>query len=35
MEREHPVTAIQFHNFVVKLLCTRLTAANEEIRALL
>jgi SulP family sulfate permease len=35
MEREHPVAAIQFHNFVVKLLCTRLMAANEEIRALL
>jgi SulP family sulfate permease len=35
LEREHPATAIQFHNFVVKLLCTRLMAANEEIRALL
>jgi len=35
MEHEHPAAAIQFHNFIVKLLCTRLTAANEEIRALL
>jgi len=35
MEREHPDAAIQFHIFVVKLLSSRLAAANEEIRALL
>ena len=35
MEREHPEVAIQFHIFVVKLLASRLAAANDEIRALL
>jgi len=35
MEVEQPGAAIEFHNFIVKLLCTRLQAANDEIRALL
>jgi SulP family sulfate permease len=35
LEREHPSVAIQFHSFVVRLLSQRLTAANDEIRALL
>ena len=35
LEREHPAVAIQFHSFVVRLLSYRLSAANDEIRALL
>ena len=35
MELEAPGAAIELHNFIVKLLCTRLQAANDEIRALL
>jgi hypothetical protein len=35
MERDYPVVARQFHSFVVRLLATRLAAANEEIEALL
>jgi SulP family sulfate permease len=35
LERDHPEVAIQFHSFVVKLLATRLAAANEQIRELL
>ncbi|MCY3020634.1 MAG: cyclic nucleotide-binding domain-containing protein [Planctomycetota bacterium] len=35
LEREHPEVAIQFHTYVVKLLSSRLAAANEEIRGLL
>ncbi|HYF50653.1 MAG TPA: SulP family inorganic anion transporter, partial [Planctomycetota bacterium] len=35
MEKEHPDAAVQFHTFVAKLLCTRLAAANEEIRTLM
>ncbi len=35
MATTDPTAAIEFHNFIVKLLCTRLTAANDEIRALL
>jgi SulP family sulfate permease len=34
MEREHPQVAIAFHSFVIRLLSTRLVAANEQIRAL-
>jgi len=35
LAREHPEVVIQFHSFVVKLLAQRLTAATDEIRALL
>jgi len=35
LERENPATVIQFHSFVVKLLAKRLSAASDEIRALL
>jgi len=35
LEREHPAVVIQFHSFVVKLLTQRLSAATDEIRALL
>jgi SulP family sulfate permease len=35
LTREDPAVVIQFHSFVVKLLAQRLTAASEEIRALL
>jgi SulP family sulfate permease len=35
LEREDPAVVIQFHSFVVKLLAKRLSAASEEIRALL
>jgi len=35
LEREHPDVAIAFHSFVIRLLSSRLAAANEEIRALL
>ena len=35
LERVDPAVVIEFHSFVVKLLAQRLTAASEEIRALL
>ena len=35
MAEENPAASIELHNFIVKLLCTRLQAANDEIRALL
>ncbi len=35
LEREDPSVVIQFHSFVVKLLAKRLSAASDEIRALL
>jgi SulP family sulfate permease len=35
LQREHPLVAAQFHQFVVRLLSERLTAVNDEIRALL
>lgn len=35
LQREHPMVAAEFHQFVVKLLSERLTAVNDEIRALL
>jgi SulP family sulfate permease len=35
LQLEHPMVAAQFHQFVVKLLSERLTAVNDEIRALL
>jgi len=35
LQHDHPAVANQFHHFVVTLLAERLTAANEEIRALL
>lgn len=35
LQREHPMVANQFHRFVVTLLSERLSAVNEEIRALL
>jgi SulP family sulfate permease len=35
LEREDPAVVIQFHSFVVKLLAKRLSAASDEIRALL
>lgn len=35
LQRDHPAVANQFHRFVVTLLSDRLTAANDEIRALL
>ncbi len=35
LERVDPTVVIEFHSFVVKLLAQRLTAASEEIRALL
>ncbi|HEY3323698.1 MAG TPA: SulP family inorganic anion transporter [Planctomycetota bacterium] len=35
MEKEHPDVAIAFHSYVVRLLSSRLAAANEEIRNLL
>ena len=35
MEAEHPEVAVQFHKFVIRLLSSRLAAANEEIRSLL
>jgi SulP family sulfate permease len=34
MAEENPAASIELHNFIVKLLCTRLQAANDEIRAL-
>ena len=35
MEERHPRLANEFHSFVVRLMASRLSAANEEIRALL
>ncbi|MGD0090420.1 MAG: SulP family inorganic anion transporter, partial [Planctomycetota bacterium] len=35
LEREHPEVAIEFHTFVIRLMSSRLAAANEEIRGLL
>jgi SulP family sulfate permease len=35
MAEDHPAASIELHNFIVRLLCTRLQAANDEIRALL
>ncbi len=35
LQRDHPMVANQFHRFVVTLLSERLSALNEEIRALL
>ena len=35
LQRDHPMVANQFHRFVVTLLSERLSAANDEIRALL
>jgi sulfate permease, SulP family len=35
MERKHPDVAIAFHSFVIRLLATRLIAANEQIRSLI
>jgi SulP family sulfate permease len=35
MAEENPAASIELHNFIVKLLCARLQAANDEIRALL
>jgi SulP family sulfate permease len=35
LEQEDPAVVIQFHSFVVKLLAKRLSAASDEIRALL
>lgn len=35
LHRDHPMVANQFHRFVVTLLSERLSALNEEIRALL
>src|SRR2546423_670707 len=35
LQREHPEVALQFYNYIVKLLSARLMAANDEIRALL
>ncbi|MCX7804039.1 MAG: SulP family inorganic anion transporter [Planctomycetota bacterium] len=35
LERDFPRAAIQFHNFVAKVLAARLAAANEEMRSLM
>jgi SulP family sulfate permease len=35
LQRDHPMVANQFHRFVVTLLSERLSAVNDEIRALL
>jgi hypothetical protein len=35
MQAEDPQAAIEFHNFIVRLLAKRLAAANDEISILL